>query len=104
MRRFLARRSIGLVEDAGDAVTDLVRVAARRPHAVVRLRAWFHEDTGTLRVEVTDADGSGEVMTADMPVVAALSTRCGTGVLDDGPGAWFEMETTAAHLRPGRVG
>ena len=104
MRRFVARRAIALVEDAGEAVSDVARTVARRPGSSIRLRAWFDGDTGQLRVEVTDIGNLAPIGIVDMPVVAALTTSCGTGDLDGAPGAWFEMESTDVHARRGRVG
>lgn len=54
-RRFLATRSIAMVEDAGVAVTEVVRRANRT--GSVCLRAWFDTPTSCLRVEVIDGGG-----------------------------------------------
>jgi hypothetical protein len=101
MRRFLATRAVALVEDAGVAVTEVVRTIAKNGGGSIIVYAWFDQDTSGLRVEVVDR--GGDVITDEFPVVAALSTSCGTGPFDGEPGVWFEMQPRVVHDRRGRT-
>jgi hypothetical protein len=101
MRRFLATRSVAMVEDAGMAVTEVVRRAGRAHSGSVCLRAWFDAPSRSLRVEIVE--GGGEVDTTGLDVLSALSTSWGTASVDDGASVWFEMQPREMHDRRGRT-
>ena len=102
MRRFLAPRAIGLVQDAGVATAEVVRLAARQHPGTLTMSAWYEEDSRTLRVEVCCADP--QLRNGGFPIVAALAAQWGAEPLDEGAVVWFEMHLTDAGDRQrGRI-
>ena len=100
MRRFLATRAIALVEDAGVAITEVVRRVARSHSGRIVLRAWFDSSTSVLHVEVVD--GVAELdPEGGFPVVAALSTGWGAESQEEGATIWFDMQPRNASDRRG---
>jgi hypothetical protein len=99
MRRFLATRAIGLVQDAGVAITEVVRRAAQSHSPTLQMRAWYEPSMSKLRVEVFDGDG--ELVSAGFPIVEALSTDWGAEPRPDGAAVWFEMQPREVHQRRG---
>jgi hypothetical protein len=101
VRRFLASRAIALVEDAGVAVTEVVRRIAQNRSDTISLRAWFDDGTSRLRIEILD--GGGQLTLDGFTVLSALSTDWGAEPVTEGSAVWFEMQPREVHSRRGRI-
>jgi hypothetical protein len=88
-----------LLHNATLAVTELVTIAVARSTGDCRLVAWYSEQRGRLRVELTDCEPSPEFTDetelvaepAQFPFVATLSTEWGVSARQEGKVIWFEM-------------
>ena len=88
-----------LLHNATLAVTELVTNAVARSTGDCRMVAWYSEQRGRLRVELTDCEptvglaGQTELPAepALFPFVAMLATEWGVVARPEGKVIWFEM-------------
>jgi anti-sigma regulatory factor (Ser/Thr protein kinase) len=103
LRRMLdGCHALDLAHDAELAVSDLITNAVSSTTGAVLLAARFDDETGVLRVEVSDsdprafargADAQSALGSAGLTIVAAVTTSSGVSASRTGAGrmVWFEI-------------